>query len=179
LGRVARPALVGRPFGDHLGPKADHGLTAGSARPRGERPVDPDAHREERGRPATTAPATDPLDPMTRALSALGVQRSAVAPVATAPPDDSVVRASRVSLEHVLGRLVRRIAWSGDSHSGSARLELGAGALEGATLTIHADDGRVRVSLEVPPGVDATAWKDRILRRLGARGLQLAELEVG
>jgi hypothetical protein len=89
-----------------------------------------------------------------------------------------VARVSRVSLEHVLGRLVRCIAWSGDAQSGSARLELGAGTLEGATLTIHSDGGMVRVSLEVPPGVDAGRWKERIARRLGARGLQVAELEV-
>ena len=81
-------------------------------------------------------------------------------------------------MDHVLARLVRRIAWSGDAESGSARLELGAGALEGATLTIHSDQGKVRVSLELPPGVDGAKWKERILRRLGARGLQVVALEV-
>jgi hypothetical protein len=75
-------------------------------------------------------------------------------------------------------RFVRKVAWSGDAHSGTARLELGAGALAGATLTIHSDQGAVRVSLELPPGVDAAAWRERIARRLGARGLQVAALDV-
>ncbi len=86
--------------------------------------------------------------------------------------------ASRVSLEHVMSRFVRKVAWSGDANRGTARLELGAGALAGATLTIHSEQGAVSVSLELPPGVDANAWRERIARRLGARGLQVAELEV-
>jgi hypothetical protein len=73
---------------------------------------------------------------------------------------------------------VRRIAWSGNARSGSARLELGAGELEGATLTIHADDGIVRVAIELPPGVDGAAWKERISGRLGALGLQVETIDV-
>jgi hypothetical protein len=121
----------------------------------------------------------DPLDPLTRALFASGLRSTAgTKSPAAPPPDDGVSRSSRVSLEHVLTRLVRRVAWSGDAQTGSARLELGAGALEGATLTIHSDQGQVRVSLELPSGVDPGPWRDRIARRLGARGLQVAALEV-
>ena len=77
-----------------------------------------------------------------------------------------------------MSKLVRRIAWSGGARAGSARLEFGAGALDGATLTIHADDGAVRVALVLPPGVDRTVWKERIANRLGARGLYVVSLEV-
>ena len=77
-----------------------------------------------------------------------------------------------------MAKLVRRIAWSGNARNGSARLELGAGVLEGATLTIHADDGVVRVAVDLPPGVDRAAWKERISGRLGARGLQVEAIDV-
>ena len=77
-----------------------------------------------------------------------------------------------------MAKLVRRIAWSGNARTGLARLELGAGELEGATLTIHAEDGVVRVALDLPPGVDGAAWKDRIRERLGARGLQVETVDV-
>jgi hypothetical protein len=81
-------------------------------------------------------------------------------------------------VEQLMGKLVRRIAWSGNARTGMARLELGAGELEGATLTIQADDGVVRVALDLPPGVDRGAWKERISGRLGARGLQVEAVDV-
>jgi hypothetical protein len=128
----------------------------------------------------------DPLDPMARALFSEGSQRLAFerATVATpspapTPQADTAAQGARISLEHVMSRFVRRVAWSGDAHTGTARLELGAGALSGATLTIHSEQGAVRVSLELPPGVDGAQWRERIARRLGARGLQVAELDVG
>jgi hypothetical protein len=135
----------------------------------------------ERGLP----PGFDPLDPMTRALLCEGSQRfaferataAAPAPSQASPPDTASL-AARVSLEHVMSRFVRRVAWSGDAHTGTARLEFGAGALSGATLTIHSDQGAVRVALELPPGVDGAEWRERIARRLGARGLQIAALDV-
>jgi hypothetical protein len=92
---------------------------------------------------------------------------------------DTASASARVSLEQLLPKLVRRVAWSGDARAGTVRLELGAGALEGATLTIHAESGALRINLELPEGVDAAEWRRRIGGRLGARGLQVAELEVG
>lgn len=176
------------PFGAHLRPKPDRPITPQHARPtsRGPQPGpeaadDDDKPRFRSGSGATcaTGEAVDPLDPLTRALFAPGLRPNALMAAApAAPPDENVSRASHVSMEHVLARLVRRIAWSGDAETGSARLELGAGALEGATLTIHSDQGKVRVSLELPPGVDQARWKERIARRLGARGLQVTALDV-
>jgi hypothetical protein len=81
-------------------------------------------------------------------------------------------------MEQLMSKLVRRIAWSGDAKSGAARIELGAGELEGATLTIRAESGALRVALDLPPGVDREAWKERISGRLHARGLYVEEFDV-
>jgi hypothetical protein len=85
---------------------------------------------------------------------------------------------ARTSLEDLLPALVRRIAWSGDARRGTVRLELGAGALAGATVLIHAEDGRLRVHLRAPAGVDAEAWRSRIEARLARRGLAVDHVEV-
>lgn len=113
---------------------------------------------------------------MLRALAPLH-PAPAVAPHVPAPAPEPTSAAARVSLEPIFQALVRRIAWSGDRRT--ARIELGAGALAGAVLTVHADAGEVRVSLEVPPGVDAAAWRERIAARLAARRVQVAALDVG
>jgi hypothetical protein len=137
--------------------------------------------REERDRAEGEALAAGaPIDPMSQILLPLGPRNAAPVSPPAAPPmvDQGNVESPR-SVEHLMARLVRRIAWSGNARTGVARLELGAGALEGATLTIHADEGAVRVALELPPGIDGADWKDRIARRLGARGLQIEALEVG
>lgn len=83
-----------------------------------------------------------------------------------------------VSLEELLPTLVRRVAWSSEGKRGTARLEIGSGDLAGATLLVHADAGRVRVQLAVPPGSDAQSWRDRIVRRLAARDIPVDEVEV-
>jgi hypothetical protein len=85
---------------------------------------------------------------------------------------------SAVSLEDLLPTLVRRVAWSTDGKRGTARLEIGSGDLAGATLLVHADEGRVRVQLEVPAGADAPSWRQRIVRRLAAREIPVDEVEV-
>jgi hypothetical protein len=93
-------------------------------------------------------------------------------------PDAPVQATARASLEEVLPALVRRIAWSGDGKRGTLRLEFGQGALAGGTLLVQAEDGRVRVELQAPPGTDTSAWKGRIASRLANRGVQLDELVV-
>lgn len=122
---------------------------------------------------------SDPLDPVTRHSAQisplLGMSES---PRVQALPDAPVQASARASLEEVLPALVRRIAWSGDGKRGTLRLEFGEGALAGGTLLVHADDGRVRVELQAPPGTDTTAWKERIASRLTKRGVNLDELVV-
>jgi hypothetical protein len=67
---------------------------------------------------------------------------------------------------------VHRVAWSGDGRRRTARLEIGAGELSGATLLVHADGGHVRVHL------DARAWQGRIAARLAARNIPADAVEV-
>ncbi|HTB76743.1 MAG TPA: hypothetical protein VK762_26030, partial [Polyangiaceae bacterium] len=75
------------------------------------------------------------------------------------------------SLEDLLPALVRKIAWSGDARRGAVRIELGAGALAGATLLVAADGARVRVTLSGQSGVELEPYRERIVARLAARGL--------
>jgi hypothetical protein len=95
-----------------------------------------------------------------------------------APVDGSVVTptgpavTARVSMEELLPQLVRRIAWAGDRRRGSVQLELGA-AHAGTVVTVHADDGRVRVEVGGP---DADGLRERIGERLRARGIDLESL---
>ncbi len=171
----------GRLSGAHRAPEAEVGPEVDS---RGRR-LELEGEPPDDKRPSA-ALDVDPLDPMARALFSDGCHRlgfERAAEIATpsspsAPSHDAVMAAARVSLEQVMSRFVRRVAWSGDAQTGSARLELGAGALAGATLTIHADRGAVRVAIELPPGVDRAQWRDRIAQRLDARGLQVTALEV-
>jgi hypothetical protein len=113
------------------------------------------------------------------ALAASCIRMTPHASLDVAPSDAarSAVRAA-ASLEDLVPALVRRIAWSGDRHRGTVRLELGAGELAGATLLVHADDGHVRIHMDVPPGVDANRWRERIRCRLVSRGMRLDALEV-
>jgi hypothetical protein len=117
-----------------------------------------------------------PLDPMLG--SSLGSPPAAASALPATAPTAAVEAQARTSLEDLLPALVRRIAWSGDSRRGTMRLELAAGALSGATLVVHADEGKVRVQLQAPQGVDPAAWRARIEGRLVARGIDVEGVEV-
>jgi len=84
----------------------------------------------------------------------------------------------REDLQNLLTGLTRRTAWGGDRRKGSARIELSEGSLAGATLVVHAEQRSVSVELELPPGVIASGWQQRITQRLEARGFA-AKVEVG
>ena len=132
----------------------------------------------------------DPLDPLLRHHASLGAPETLFSPstptlapqtpLSLSPTAAAEVPTARAasSLEELFPQLVRRVAWSGDGRRGSMRLEIGAGALAGSTLLVHADGGRVRVQLDVPPGVDATGWQERIRQRLDARGIPTDSVEV-
>lgn len=130
----------------------------------------------------------DALNPIHRHRAAYAAPESlffgqgGMAPVALAQLEattNSPVHAcARTSLEELLPALVRRIAWSGDGRRGTVRIELGAGALAGATLLVHADEGRVRVHLSAPAGADGEAWGRRIRDRLATRNIHVEDVEV-
>jgi hypothetical protein len=148
------------------------GPPATPARDAGDGPVaDPLELAQRRSR-------NDPLDPAARHAAQMAPLFQAPPPapaVSTAAPVEAETRAS---LESMLPELVRKIAWSGDGKKGSMRLELGAGALAGGTLLVHADEGRVRVELNAPAGTDVDAWKARLQERLDRRGVAVDEIIV-
>jgi hypothetical protein len=128
----------------------------------------------------------DPLDPMNRRAYELGAPTAVGQP---APQQHIAVEASRdaggapevrarASLEELLPALVRRIAWAGNGAKGSVRMELGRGALAGATVLVHAEQGRVRVEVSAPGDADASEWRRRIDARLRERGLDVESVEV-
>jgi hypothetical protein len=139
---------------------------------------------------AVPAADDDPLDPLSRHRASLGppdalfspppATLASPAPFAAGPTPLAEVATTRAaaSLEDLLPELVRRVAWSGDGRRGTMRLEIGSGKLAGSTLLVHADAGRVRVRLDVPPDVDASGWQERISRRLEARGIPTDSVEV-
>lgn len=132
----------------------------------------------------------DSLDPLQRHRASLAPPDSPSLPSflpsglvhfglgATAPVPPEAAPRALASLEHLVPALVRRVAWSGDSRRGTARLEIGAGELAGATLLVHADAGQVRVQLSVPSGVDTAAWHQRIAARLASRNISAQSVEV-
>jgi hypothetical protein len=126
--------------------------------------LDPAHHRRAALPPPEGVSVSDGIVPLSHPASWVG----APAPLASPP----------ASLEELIPALVRRIAWTGDRHRGSVRLELGAGELAGATLLVHADNGRVRVHMDAPPGADTVAWQQRISRRLASRGISADSVEV-
>jgi hypothetical protein len=132
--------------------------------------------------------ADDPLDPLHRRRatyappdmlsSAMLMASPASAALAAQSGVSEPVARAAVSLEDLVPALVRRFAWSSEGSRGTARLEIGAGELAGSTLVVHADAGRVRVHLDVPPGVDARAWQVRIHKRLASRNIPTDLVEV-
>lgn len=116
----------------------------------------------------------DARDPLTRALASPFAPSSGAAETTTAPAARMISR----ELEQLLVRLAKRAQLGGDGRRATARVELD-GAWNGAVLTVHALASReVSVDIEVPPGVRAEAWSDRIKARLEQRGFAVAEIAV-
>ncbi len=133
------------------------------------------AEPEKRGRHHGGEHDAD-LDPFARQAAQLAP------PGALAPSEETENVAAqtnaRVSLEELVPQLVKKIAWSGDAQRGTVRMELGAGELAGSTLTVSADNGRVSVHVNAPPGTDTHAWRERLTNRLESRGLAIDTIEV-
>jgi hypothetical protein len=131
------------------------------------------ARAAERGHEPPAADAFDPTDPLARnpALTLPSVP-APQAPAARDPAADGL--RARMSMEELVPALVRRIAWTGDKHRGTVRLELGAGAWAGTTLLVHADAGRLRVEVSgAGDGPALDALRRRLDARLRAQGLDV------
>jgi len=111
----------------------------------------------------------DILDPSCRTLAALCPPE----PPSSCTPTDPTDRVRSSSVEQLFGALVKRIAWSmtPDRTSGTVRLEIGAGELEGTIVLITSDPQGLSVVLDGPPGIDLEAWKHRLCQRLASIGL--------
>jgi hypothetical protein len=83
-----------------------------------------------------------------------------------------------VPLDVLLNHLVKRAAWGGDGRRGAARLTLGAGRLDGATVTVVSEPDGLVVEVELPPGGDADNLRERIADRLDRRGLLVRDITV-
>ncbi|HEU5073034.1 MAG TPA: hypothetical protein VFU02_02660 [Polyangiaceae bacterium] len=77
-----------------------------------------------------------------------------------------------------LWRAVRRIAWGGDRQRSVAYIELGAGTLTGAALTLEARGNAISVVVDLPPGASHAGWAERLTERLARRGFEVQGVEV-
>lgn len=179
-GSGAAVTRTGTATGTIAGGRARGGMVGGAKggsfgallRTEEERGASPKAQKK-----ATATGDEPPQGPML-AQSALWAPPPGGAMAAAVAPAGAAEQQVRTSLEDLLPALVRRIAWSGDARRGTVRLELGAGALSGATLVVHADAGRVRVQLTAPVGADPAEWRARIEGRLAARGIDVEAVDV-
>jgi hypothetical protein len=95
------------------------------------------------------------------------------------PAPSQAAPATALPPETLWSTLVRRVAWSSDARRATVVLELGVGALAGATLVVQSCEGRVTVRLETPTHLtDLGAWRARITARLAARGLDVERVDV-
>lgn len=86
-----------------------------------------------------------------------------------------------MSLEELLPRLVRKLALAGDGKRATVRVEIGSGALAGATLVVSNETGGIRVDVEAPglgTAADREAWSARIRSRLEAKGLRVDAIRI-
>jgi hypothetical protein len=177
-GLKSSPLLGSAPgFGKLVGPRSDpeRGRTSppSSRLPGHEREMTPRRHE------AMTPSEDDLLDPGSRQAALLAPPpQSVVHAGATEAADAPAATRASTSLEDLLPALVRKVAWSGDGRRGTVRLELGSGGMAGAEVVVESDEGRVRVQLRAPDGVDGDAWRRRVSLRLAARGLHVEDVQV-
>jgi len=116
---------------------------------------------------AVPPPDRDPLEPLERTLWHLRPLAAPPPPASPPPP-----AATLPPVEQLVDRLLRRIALGGSRHRGTAFLEIGAGELQGASVTIHAEGGRLCIEVEAPQGEASRRWRHQLQERLRARGLE-------
>ena len=99
-------------------------------------------------------------------------------PVPTSTIDDGAVGRT-LALQTLLVRCARRVAWGGDGRRGTARIEVGEGALAGAVLVVSAVDREIDVEISLPDASLDTGWRERVVTRLRRRGFTIRRFEVG
>lgn len=157
------------PAGPPLAPPAEAALsspTAPTPRPRPHGRTD-DRTPERAPRPAP--PSADELarlDPLERSLWHARPLEFAAPPPSSSPPP-----LATPPLDQLVERLLRRVAIGNGRHRGVAHLEVGAGSLQGASITIHADQGTVRIEIDAPASPATDTWRRELERRLHERGL--------
>lgn len=167
---LRRPAMGSNPA---IGPTAHPGrlifpqtsAEAASRTPHAPARRDAEASLDPAAKPA----AEGLLDPLFCQLAVNSGLSSFVQP----NPSPSAAPAAlplREDLQSLLSGLSRRAAWGGDRRRGCARIELSEGALAGATLVVRTERRTVSVELELPPGMVAQDWQQRIAERLEGRG---------
>jgi hypothetical protein len=112
------------------------------------------------------------LDPMQRVLVQEGNWARFDAAPHVRPRGALATPASAPTLDALVDRFLRRVAFSGGRQRGVAHLEIGSGELAGASLTISSEGGEVELWLDAPPGVDAEPYRARLSKRLEAKGLR-------
>lgn len=127
--------------------------------PHRERPKTNDAPEREDPPPS---PLPEPLDRVLWSLRPPAPPEPPLpSPTPTLPPVDQLV-----------DRLLRRIALGGSRHRGTAFLEIGAGGLQGATVAIHAEGGRLSIEVDAPDNESSRRWRSALEERLRERGLE-------
>jgi hypothetical protein len=76
------------------------------------------------------------------------------------------------TLDSLVDRFLRRVAFSGGRQRGVAHLEIGSGELAGASLTINAEGEHLELTLDTPPGVDPEPYRALLTTRLAAKGVR-------
>ena len=116
------------------------------------------------------------LSSMSRALAAMGPGLAAISQSNLSGSASPAASLSTTQFEALLSTLVRKIGWSADRNT--VRLEVGAGAIRGGVLTIHAGSSGVVVHVETPVGVDIGRLKERIAGRLAMKGVAIESIDV-
>jgi hypothetical protein len=164
LRRPPGPALAPNKDGSELdlhrfeGGRSDHEMPASEELPVGLAPDVESGLRLGSGEAAAWLLLISPT-------SGEGASAAATTSLVAAAP----VRNLEPELTLAAERWLRRLSWAGDGRRGTARLELGAGALAGAELIVTAEGAHISLDLRLPLDVDG-GLADRIRGRLEARG---------
>ncbi|HEX6276121.1 MAG TPA: hypothetical protein VFZ53_23935 [Polyangiaceae bacterium] len=127
----------------------------------------------EPGLPAE-APELDPLElTLSAPPGALTTTLSQCAPAVS-----SLAGPAGVPAEVVLSAgLIRRVVWGGDRRRGIARIELD-GTFAGTSIWLTGEGRSLNLEVVLGPGLEGNRLVERLLARLGARGIAVASCEV-